>query len=125
MVVQTVDFDLRKLIDLLMSDQISHGSLESVNLGGKNVGAATIVRRGSSGRSLNCCNITIYINNNVQGVSNSILVSSAVKMGDPRVCLSLSDLVLGKAFLGTNKKRRGFGMFLFVVVSILLLLWLF
>ena len=49
LVVQTVAIDLLKLIDLLMFEQRSHGSFESVNLGGKNVSAAMMVCRGSSG----------------------------------------------------------------------------
>ncbi|GFZ13486.1 hypothetical protein Acr_23g0018710 [Actinidia rufa] len=109
-----------------MSTQSSYGSFEHVNLKGKNVGATMTQRCSSSGESLGCYNINIYINNNVQGVNNSVLVGSEVKMGDPGVCFSMRDAKLGKDSQETNRKRahsnRGFlGMFLVVVVAIIFL----
>ncbi|KAI7983636.1 hypothetical protein LOK49_LG15G00703 [Camellia lanceoleosa] len=125
---EAATINLLKLISHLMSGQSGYGSFERVNLEGKNVGAAMINRRGISGESPNCCNINIYINNNIQGVNNSVLVGSEVKMGDPGVCLSLSDVKLGKAFLEPKKKSSNlgfYGMFLLVAIAIFLLRSLF
>ncbi|CAL5425026.1 unnamed protein product [Camellia sinensis] len=125
---EAATINLLKLISHLMSGQSGYGSFERVNLEGKNVGAAMINRRGTSGESPNCCNINIYINNNIQGVNNSVLVGSEVKMGDPGVCLSLSDVKLGKAFLEPKKKSSNlgfYGMLLLVAIAIFLLRSLF
>ncbi|KAF7152966.1 hypothetical protein RHSIM_Rhsim01G0260000 [Rhododendron simsii] len=124
---ETATTDLLKSIDHLMSKLGGNQSFERINLGGKNVGAAMTVRRGCCGKSANSCNINIYINNNVQGVNNSLLLGSEVRMGDPGVCLSMRGVETVKGFAEANKKRKGFrlgfiGMFSLVVVSVLLLL---
>lgn len=124
---ETATTDVLKSIDHLMSKLGGNQSFERINLGGKNVGAAMTVRRGSCGKSANSCNINIYINNNVQGVNNSLLLGSEVRVGDPGVCLSMRGVEKGKGFAEVNKKRKGFrlgfiGMFSLVVISILLLL---
>ncbi|GFY99532.1 hypothetical protein Acr_13g0009320 [Actinidia rufa] len=109
-----------------MSSQSSYGSFERLNLGGKNVGAAMTKQCSSSGESLGCYNINIYINNNVQGVNNSVLVGSEVKMRDPGVCFSMRGVKFGKDSQETNRKRRnssrGFlGILLVLVVAIIVL----
>ena len=111
-----------------LSVEIDHSyrSFERLNLGGKNVGAAMTKQCSSSGESLGCYNINIYINNNVQGVNNSVLVGSEVKMGDPEVCFSMREVKFGKDSQETNRKRRnssrGFlGMLLVLVVAIIVL----
>ncbi|KAG8085407.1 hypothetical protein GUJ93_ZPchr0010g11272 [Zizania palustris] len=44
---------------------------------------------GGGSRSCGCCCINIYVNNNVQGVTNSVLVGSKVAMRDPGARLRL------------------------------------
>ncbi|XAR58681.1 hypothetical protein NMG60_11014166 [Bertholletia excelsa] len=127
---ESASIELLKLIVHLISMRSSCGSFERVSLEGKNVGAEMTARSGSSGESHNSCNINIYINNNVQGASNSVLLGSEVRMGDPGVCLSLEDVKLGKKSLETDRKRRGsslgfFGMFLAAMISIFVLSFLF
>ncbi|KAK9281103.1 hypothetical protein L1049_003996 [Liquidambar formosana] len=123
-----------RLINHLMSRQSSDGCFHRVNLQGRNVGAAMIMRRrGSAGEPQDCCSINIYVNNNIQGVNNSILVGSEVKLRDPGVCLSFRDVTLGEEFLEIKKNKKdawgfrvGFcGMFLFVLISLFMLLSLF
>ncbi|KAL6978744.1 xyloglucan galactosyltransferase [Sarracenia purpurea var. burkii] len=128
---ETAATDLLRSINCFMSTQRSHGCFDRVNLEGKNLGASMTMQPGSSsgGKPLNRCNINIYINSNVQGVNNSILVGSEVKMVDPGVCTSRREVKLGKGFQETNKRRNSglgfFGMFLVLVVVILLLALLF
>lgn len=124
---ETASADLLKSIDHLMSKRGGNRSFERVNLGGKNVGATMTVQCSSCGKSRNSSNINIYINNNVQGVNNSILLGSEVRMGDPGVCLSTRGVEMGTGFVESNKKRRVFGlgflgMFPVVVIAIFLLL---
>lgn len=105
--------------------EASYGSFERVTLKGRNVGAAMVMPGGTRGESHDCCCINIYINNNIQGVNNSILHGSEVTMRDPGVSLFFGDHgKLDKGSLQTNKKRNlGFCFkFLFVIVSLFLLL---
>lgn len=67
-------------------------SFQRVNLEGRNVGATLSVRRNgntgggeSQSESERSCCINIYVNNNTQGVNNSILVGSDVRLRDPGV----------------------------------------
>ncbi|KAK1353288.1 hypothetical protein POM88_052423 [Heracleum sosnowskyi] len=83
--------DLSALLNL-MSPERSHGVFGDVNLEGRSNGAVMNARRSSSGKSSDSCGINVYINNNVQGVCNSILVGSQVNMGDPGVWLSLKPM---------------------------------
>lgn len=122
---ESVANHLAKLIDLLVSTQSARASLGRVNMRGKNVGAAMIARRGSTSESIECCNINIYINNNVQGVSNSVLVGSEVHLGDPGVGLSIGDVDLGK---GLGRKMRTLSAefrVVFVFLVIVVIIWLF
>jgi hypothetical protein len=110
--------------------EASHASFERVNLKGRNIGAAMWVPGHggtcTSGESHDCCcSIKIYINNNVQGVNNSLLHGSEVTMRDPGVSLFFGEHVkVDRGSFGSNKKRNlGFCLkFLFVIFSLFLLL---
>lgn len=109
-----------------MSPENRHGQFEHVKLEGKNVGASMIARRGGcSGESHDCCCINIYINNNIQGVNNSILFGSKVKMGDPGVSFSMKDVKLHRGKMGSKKIKgthlKFIWMLLFTVVAVLLM----
>nr|XP_010918929.1 uncharacterized protein LOC105043177 [Elaeis guineensis] len=68
----------------------AHSKHDGVVLDGKNTGAAMSIQGHPSGMpGSNCCCINIYVNNNVQGVTNSVLFGSKVVMRDPRAKLSL------------------------------------
>lgn len=88
-----------------MSPQGSNSSFHGVDLRGKNSGATMSIRASSARKFDNNCSINIYINNNVQGVNNSILVGSKVKLRDPGVRLRLGDLRLEIESLGTKNNR--------------------
>ncbi|KAL5990238.1 hypothetical protein ACLOJK_011135 [Asimina triloba] len=60
-----------------------------VALNGTNVGASTTIHRSNSNGSDGRLSINIYVNSNVQGVSNSILLGSSVSMRDPGAALHL------------------------------------
>lgn len=100
-------------------------SFEHVKLEGRNVGATMVARRGGCpGESLGCCCINIYISNNIQGVNNSILVGSKVKMGDPGVCFSMKDVKFDRGFRQGKIKGRHLqilSMLLFAFVAVLFL----
>ncbi|XP_057963987.1 uncharacterized protein LOC131155084 [Malania oleifera] len=123
----------------LMSEESSSSHISSQ---GRNIGAAMIFRRGSgsgsSGESQeDYCSINIYINNNTQGVTNSVLLGSEVKMRDPGVCFSAGDFMLDKGSLDTCLERMNkinslglklcfcgmFLLFAFLCVLLLLLSW--
>ncbi|KAE9591002.1 hypothetical protein Lalb_Chr20g0113551 [Lupinus albus] len=74
-----------------MDTKSKHGSFEYINLEGKNVGATMHLHHRSTkcGPKRECCCIKIYVNNNVEGVSNSVLHDSEVKMRDPGISLYL------------------------------------
>ena len=128
--------EIESLFDQLMSSQSSHGFFRHVKLEGRNVGASMLMRPAASDESpdgLESCRINIYINNNVQGVNNSALVGSQVKMGDPGVCLTFRGVKFNEDSRETNRNRESnekglgvkvgfFGKFFFVLFSLLLLL---
>lgn len=98
---------------------MSPGSGHGVKLEGRNVGASMTTCRGGS---KDCCCINIYISNNIQGVSNSILFGSTVKMGDPGVSFSMKDVKFHRG----NKKIQGthlpfLSILLLTVVAVLFL----
>ncbi|KAK4366151.1 hypothetical protein RND71_014031 [Anisodus tanguticus] len=104
---------------------------EHVKLEGRNVGASMIARHGGcSGESHECCCINIYISNNIQGVNNSILVGSKVKLGDPGVSFSMKDVKFHRGFRQGKrgaKKIKGthlqfFSMLLVAFVAVLFLM---
>lgn len=98
-----------KSSNLMMTPHMSRESFENVRLAGRHVGASMITTGGGSGESSGCCSINIYINNDVQGINNSVLVGSDVKMGDPGVSLSLTDVKMDRGYrLVSMRKERDF-----------------
>lgn len=88
-----------------MDSKFKHGSFEYINLEGKNEGATMhLQHRSTKCESKDCCCINIYVNNNVQGVSNSVLHDSEVRMRDPGISLYFENLKVDK---GTPKSNRG------------------
>lgn len=88
----------------VMDSNFKHDSFEYINLDGKNVGATMrLQHRSSKGESKDCCCINIYVNNNVQGVSNSVLHGSEVRMRDPGVSLYFENLKVDKGTPSSNK----------------------
>ncbi|KAG8389144.1 hypothetical protein BUALT_Bualt02G0198600 [Buddleja alternifolia] len=84
--------------------QSSRASFENVRLAGSNVGASMITHPGESTGS---CSINIYINNDIQGINNSILIGGEVKMGDLGVSLGFEDVNMDRGFrLVTKRKER-------------------
>ncbi|XP_055813095.1 uncharacterized protein LOC129882704 [Solanum dulcamara] len=88
-----------------MSPESRCGPFEHVKLEGRNLGASMMARRGVC--SSDCCCINIYINNNIQGVNNSFLFGSKVKMGDPGVSFSMKDVKFHRGKMGTKKIKGG------------------
>ncbi|KAF5738994.1 hypothetical protein HS088_TW12G00190 [Tripterygium wilfordii] len=81
-----------------------YGSFQRVAIEGSNIGASMFIRRGIAAAEPedNCC-INIYINNNVQGVINSVLLGSEVSMRDPGVRLSFKDVALDERWLRSKR----------------------
>ncbi|KAL1313505.1 hypothetical protein AAHE18_16G117600 [Arachis hypogaea] len=114
-----------------MDSNFKHGtSFEYINLDGKNVGATMrLQHRSKKGEAEeeHCCCINIYVNNNVQGVSNSVLHGSEVKMRDPGVSLYFENFKIDKEthrFCIGNKLALWLFLFVFLVLVFLLLLLL-
>ncbi|KAL8055291.1 hypothetical protein ABFX02_04G047100 [Erythranthe guttata] len=101
--------------------RISRGSLENVRLAGRSVGASMVVDGGGGG-SGESCSINIYVNNDVQGISNCVLIGSEVSMGDPGVSLYLEDLKMDRGFRIVNKKMERDSAAFWVLLVILLVL---
>ncbi|KAJ8749075.1 hypothetical protein K2173_013682 [Erythroxylum novogranatense] len=74
-----------------MAPERRHGFLDGIHLRGRNAGASMSIRHGSTYEPQDCCCINIYINNNIQGVNNSVLLGSEVRMRDPGVRIYLKD----------------------------------
>lgn len=114
-----------------MDSKFKHGSFEYINLDGKNVGATMhFHNRSTKGEpKKDCCCINIYVNNNVQGVSNSVLHNSEVKMRDPGISLYFEDFMVEKGNPTYNKgvcwgDRLGFWLCIFILLALLFLLLL-
>lgn len=78
----------------MTSEDGTHVEFERVNLEGRNVGS--VMRRvGPSAPAVLAehCSIKMNISNNIQGVNNSIMVGSEVKMSEPGLGLSLGDVM--------------------------------
>ncbi|KAJ6389918.1 hypothetical protein OIU77_024194 [Salix suchowensis] len=112
-----------------MAAESSHGSFDRVNLKGRNVGAAMTVRHGGRDEPQHSYCINIFINNNVQGVNNSILLGSEVSMRDPGVSLFLEDMKLKSKKSRRNKedaagssKLMSLGMIALVFILLVLFL---
>ncbi|KAI9085821.1 hypothetical protein K1719_032235 [Acacia pycnantha] len=91
------------------SDEHKQGSSEYTNLGGNNVGASMRVSQRSfklGGEQKDCCCINIYINSNVQGVSNSVLYGSQVEMREPGIRLYFEDFKVDRSTTPTNNMSR-------------------
>lgn len=99
-------------------------SFKRVSLKGRNTGATMITRRTTSGRlsqeQEQCCSINIYVNNNIQGVNNSVLVGSAVKLTDPGVYLCVGHVDAMSRYRSVVGVTVGFGL-----LGILLLVLIF
>ncbi|GJY72669.1 hypothetical protein Tco_0476372 [Tanacetum coccineum] len=101
-------------------------NLRNPNLEGTNVGAAMIIHRGagfSSGEVNDSCGINIYVNNNIQGLNNSIMIGSRLYMGDPGVWLTLKDSKLDRWFSKRNRSNAGclsLGFYVLVILVIVL-----
>ncbi|KAI4349332.1 hypothetical protein L6164_009933 [Bauhinia variegata] len=88
-----------------MDSKPKYGSFEYINLDGKNTGATMrLHQRSFEGEPKDCFYINIYITNNVQAVSNSVLHDCEVKMRNPGVTLCFEDLKLGIGSPTTNKR---------------------
>lgn len=67
---------------------------DKITSDGSSTGAAMFVHHPQPGTAAvagDCCCINIYVNNNIQGVTNSILFGSKVVMRDPGVRLQFSE----------------------------------
>lgn len=89
--------DLLRIVQQLMtssSEDGTHVKFNRVNLEGSNVGAVMHAPHGDPAeRQLDRGSVNIYISNNIQGVNNSILLGSEVKMAEPGLGLSFGDIV--------------------------------
>ncbi|KAL3828096.1 hypothetical protein ACJIZ3_016898 [Penstemon smallii] len=95
-----------------MPPQFSRGSFENVRLAGRSVGASMIA---GSGESQGCCSINIYVNNDVQGINNSVLVGSDVKMEGLGVSLSMKELKMDRG------QERDFEIWRLLLISFVVL----
>ncbi|KAE9585520.1 hypothetical protein Lalb_Chr25g0289821 [Lupinus albus] len=111
-----------------MDPKAKHGSLEYINLEGKNVGATMHLHHRSTKckPKKDCCCVNIYVNNNVQGISNSVLHDSEVKMRNPGVRLYFEDFKVGKGNSRYNnrsiywRETLGFWLFIFILLALIL-----
>ncbi|KAK7336918.1 hypothetical protein VNO77_17471 [Canavalia gladiata] len=93
-----------------MDSKSNHGSFEYINLDGRNVGATMRLQpRGTKGEPKDDCCINIYVNNNVQGVSNSVLRDTEVRMKDSGISLYLENLKVVDRCTPTCNKRFCWG----------------
>nr|KYP62405.1 hypothetical protein KK1_016937 [Cajanus cajan] len=110
-----------------MDSKSKHDSFEYINLDGENVGATMhLHHRSTKSEPKDCSCINIYINNNVQGVSNSVLHDSEVRMRDPGISLYFENLKVDKG-TSTSHKRFCWGKrlgFLLCILNLLALLFL-
>ncbi|KAJ0113262.1 hypothetical protein Patl1_01688 [Pistacia atlantica] len=81
-------------------------------------------RRGTTAESQDCCCINIYVNNNVQGVNNSVLLGSEVRMRDPGVCLYFGDIKFDRRWPQQSQSNNS-SNFEFCVIFLLLFISLF
>ncbi|XP_021893806.1 uncharacterized protein LOC110811577 [Carica papaya] len=100
-------------------------TFSTINLKGRNVGAEMFIDNCITGESdfKDYCCINIYINNNIQGVNNSILEGSEVRMKDPGVSLYFGDLKVNpEGETGIRLRLSSCGFILMIIISILALL---
>ncbi|KAK2648561.1 hypothetical protein Ddye_016050 [Dipteronia dyeriana] len=101
-----------------MASERGHGTFERVNLEGTNTGAAMFIRSVASGESRDGYCINIYVNNNIQGVNNSILVGSEVKMRDPGIRLYFGDIKFDQTCPESNKSSNLGSCWTFMILFI-------
>ncbi|KAL0383670.1 UNVERIFIED_CONTAM: hypothetical protein Scaly_0654300 [Sesamum calycinum] len=119
-------FGLPKSLNHLMPPQATLGPFENVRLAGRNVGASMIMGDGESSESPGSCSINIYINNDIQGINNSVLIGSQVKMGDPGVSLGMEEVKMDRGFrLVTKKKERDSATWVLLIAFIILVISIF
>ena len=89
-----------------MDSKLQHGSSEYIKLDGNNVGASMrLNQRSIKGEPpKDCCCINVYVNNNVQGVSNSVMDGSKIEMRDPGVSLHFEDFKFAKRSLRSDMR---------------------
>ncbi|KAF5810480.1 hypothetical protein HanXRQr2_Chr04g0169981 [Helianthus annuus] len=132
----TATIDISALIAQIMSSESSRRGpafqqpaiIRDPNLEGTNMGATMTIHRGSlvsSGEVNESCGVNIYVNNNIQGLNNSIMIGSRLHMGDPGVWLSLKDSKLEKWFTKKENSSAGFLSFGFHVLLILVIVLAF
>ncbi|GFP82977.1 hypothetical protein PHJA_000440800 [Phtheirospermum japonicum] len=74
------------------------------------------------GESPGSCSINVYINNDIQGVNNSMLIGSEVKMGDPGVRLCLEGLKMDRGFRVVSRKKDYWDSWMLMVGFMIMLL---
>ncbi|KAK9082934.1 hypothetical protein Scep_029405 [Stephania cephalantha] len=80
---------------------------DHIKMAGKNIGAVmNISHGGPTGKCKNCCFINININSNDQGINNSIVLGSEVRMRDSGVHLCLRDLDMKNVSFKKKKKLK-------------------
>ncbi|KAI5426299.1 hypothetical protein KIW84_031919 [Lathyrus oleraceus] len=106
-----------------MDSKFKDGSFEYINMDAKNVGATMrFHHRSTKGESKDCCCINIYVNNNIQGVTNSVLRDSEVRMRDPGVRLYFEDFKVDQGNPSYHKRLCcGDKLVFFLCILILLL----
>lgn len=113
---------------VIMDSKFKDGPFEYINLDGKNVGATMrLHHRSTKGELKDCCCINIYVNNNVQGVTNSVMHDSEVRMRDPGVSLYFEDLKIDKVTPSYYKRlclgdKLGSCICILILLAILFLL---
>lgn len=119
---------------------------DNIAPGGTNTGATMSVRQCSrtarcsarrrprAARSSDRLSVNIYVNNNIQGVANSVLLGSKVAMQNPGLRLSYQQLGGGDDSdvetekVGEAERRQGWGVllmiaFLFCFLFVLIWIW--
>ncbi|KAL6564038.1 hypothetical protein OROHE_005278 [Orobanche hederae] len=91
---ETPSFASPKSINKAIHPLLNRESSENVRLSGRSTGASMVVD-GGSGESPGSCSINIYINNDVQGINNSVLFGSEVRIGDCGVRMCLEGMKIG------------------------------
>ncbi|WOG94968.1 hypothetical protein DCAR_0314265 [Daucus carota subsp. sativus] len=105
-----------------MTLETSHGELAGIGMESRNSGATMVARRSSSSDDsgdYQCININV--NNNVQGINNSIFVGSKVNIGDSGVWLALKDVKVGTR----ETSELGYFCIAIIVVAMIAFLWSF
>ncbi|KAL5712088.1 hypothetical protein ACHQM5_014293 [Ranunculus cassubicifolius] len=95
-------------------------------MGGTNVGASTRIYHRTTtacGESGNGCSVNIYVNSNVQGVNNSIVMGGEVVFRDPGVHLYLGDIYMEKRKQREDSWVGGNVLLMICMIGFVLLSW--